>query len=299
MSGSEPKLHHYVPQFHLRRFANSDGQIWAWNKHTDAIFPTSPAGIAAEKHFYRMTDLAEQGHDPLTMEKQLSQIEGDTSLITDQWLGWLRECRPGDKIPIPKVNRGIVAQYVALQFLRTADTREILSALIERPEGGAKPSEDEQRRVHTSMLWDLALVKSLSEQIRKSIWIFGRNETSTPFLTSDNPVTFKTSDNKMWLKVGVVSPDTYVTFPMASDIVMYCYQKRGPYAKLGKFNNALSPVKFTKQLVESDNSGQVFMAGRFVISPTNDFEFAREFLKYEQSQGGSALESWIAGNHRS
>lgn len=139
------------------------------------------------------------------------------------------------------------------------------------------------------MLRNLKFVRSLSKQIRKSNWVFGRNETSTPFLTSDNPVTFKTSDNKIWLKIGVVSPDTYVTFPLAPDVVMYCYQKSGPYAKLGKFNNTLSPVKFAKQLVESDNSGQVFMAGRFVISPTNDFEYAREFLKYERSQGGVAM----------
>lgn len=285
MNGSEPKLHHYVPQFHLRRFANDTGHLWAWNKHTDAVFPISPGGIAAEKHFYKMADLAEQGHDPLTMEKQFSEIEGDTSPITDQWLGWLREGKTGDKIDIPIVNREIVSQYIALQFLRTADARDILSALIEKPEGAPRPSADEQRRAHTSLLWDLGLVKSLSDQIRKSIWIFGRNKTSTPFLTSDNPVIFKTSDNKMWLKVGVVSPDTYVTFPLAPDIVMYCYQRRGPYGKLGKFNDTLSPVKFTKRLVESDNSGQVFKATRFVISPTDDFTFARGFLQYAKSQG--------------
>ena len=290
MSASEPKLHHYVPQFHLRRFANDVGQIWVWNKKTDKSFPTSPGGVAAEKHFYKMTDLAEQGLDPMTMEKQLADMEGQTALITDQWLSWLRECESGDRISIPAINREIVAQYIALQFLRTADTRDILSAMIQRPEG-AEPSEDEKRRAHTLLLWDPQIVRKLTAQIAKSIWIFGRNETSTPFLTSDNPVTFKTSDNRMWLKAAVLSPDTYVIFPLAPDIVMYCYQRKGQYKTLRKFNNQLSPVKFTKELVNSDNGGQIFMSGRFVISPVDDFAYAREFLKFARSQGYTALNS--------
>lgn len=93
MSGNEPKLHHYVPQFHLRRFANADGQIWVWNKQTDKSFPTSPNGIAAEKHFYKMTDLAEQGHDPLMMEKQLSDMEGK---VKNQEIAVVHECTDGE-----------------------------------------------------------------------------------------------------------------------------------------------------------------------------------------------------------
>jgi hypothetical protein len=32
-------------------------------------------------------------------------------------------------------------------------------------------------------------------------------------------------------------------------------------------------------MVEHENAGQVFMAGRFVISPVDDFKFAREFAQ--------------------
>jgi hypothetical protein len=43
-------------------------------------------------------------------------MEGQMSLITDQWLNWLREIEPGEKIQIPKPNREIVSMFMAVQF---------------------------------------------------------------------------------------------------------------------------------------------------------------------------------------
>ena len=81
----EPKLHHYVPQFHLRRFADSCGRLWVWDRDRDRAFQSKPYSIAAEKHFYHLTELAENGYDPLTMEKQFANIEGEVATITAQW----------------------------------------------------------------------------------------------------------------------------------------------------------------------------------------------------------------------
>jgi hypothetical protein len=44
-----------------------------------------------------------------------------------------------------------------------------------------------------------------------------------------------------------------------------------------RFDRSLSVVTMTPEMVESENSGQVFMASRFIISPKNDFRHAREF----------------------
>jgi Protein of unknown function (DUF4238) len=91
---SAPKLHHYVPQFHLRRFADASGRLWVWDKASDRVFGTMPGGIAAETQFYRLTQYEAEGHDPLTMEKQLSVLEGEVAKITDQWLEWLPNMAP-------------------------------------------------------------------------------------------------------------------------------------------------------------------------------------------------------------
>jgi len=126
---TDPRRHHYVPQFHQRRFAGADGRLWVWDKTADRVFQTTPGSIAVEADFYRLREFEKLGRDPFTMEKQLSEMEGQMSLITEQWLGWLRAIEPGQRIEIPELNRDIVARFMAVQFLRTADTRDILDAI--------------------------------------------------------------------------------------------------------------------------------------------------------------------------
>lgn len=206
-----PKLHHYVPQFHLRRFADVSGRLWAWDKQNDRIFQTSPGAVAAENQFYRLTQYEEEGNDPLAMEKQLSEMESEVSLITDQWLEWLQQMESLKKLPIPRINRWIVARYLAVQILRTLDTRELLSALVEL-ERGAPISADEARELHTELMWDPCMVRGLTKRFMRSFWIFARNDSETPFVTSDNPVMFRSPDNRRWVKSIALVPGAYLVF---------------------------------------------------------------------------------------
>lgn len=121
------------------------------------------------------------------MEKQFSELEGEVSLITEQWLGWLAAVAPGEKIEIPGRNRKLVSLYIALQFLRTADAKETLCLFHEEP---ALSAED-KTRLHTELLWDLEFVNRIAAFIENAIWIFGRNLSGIPLFTSDNPVAFK------------------------------------------------------------------------------------------------------------
>lgn len=210
------------------------------------------------------------------MEKQLADLEGEVALITTQWLGWLRSIPRGEKIPIPRINRKIVSNFIALQFLRTADTRDTLAALIE-DDTGIPLSPMKRRVAHTELIWDDAVLGKLASRIRRSSWIFARNETATPFITSDNPVAFRTGDNARWRKAGVYEAQTYVVFPLAPDLMMYCHPREGRHKALRPFDRTLSPVVFSDEMVEAENSGQVFMASRFVISCRADFSFERAF----------------------
>jgi hypothetical protein len=274
-----PKLHHYVPQFYLRRFTDASGQLWLWDRDRDRVFHTRPERIAAENDFYRHDELAAAGHDPLVMEKQFSQLEGEAAAITGQWLEWLREMKPMEKVEIPDINRELVSLYIALQFLRTADARDILAAFAEQEVYGKPVSGTEKRLLHLEMLWNNGTYRTLAERIKNATWLFGRNTTATPFITSDNPVAFRTGDNSMWLKIGMYSNGTYSVFPMAPDIVMYCHPKEPPWDKLGKLDCCLSPVTFAEGMVENENTGQVFMASRFVVSLRDGFDHEREFAK--------------------
>jgi hypothetical protein len=197
-----PRLHHYVPQFYLRRFANADGKFWAWDKPRDRTFLATPKTIAAETDFYWLHAFERMGHDPLTMERQLSDLEGEAALITAQWLSWTDLMAAGETIPIPTPNREIIARYIALQFLRTADTKETLGMMYELDHPGETLTEKDRTGLHTRLLWNLKTLEKFEKHIAEAIWVFGRNKTATPFWTSDNPVAFKTGNNKMWLKTA-------------------------------------------------------------------------------------------------
>jgi len=168
---AEPRRHHYVPQFYLRRFSDERELFWVWDKTTDRVFRSSPSSIAVEGDFYKIHDFVPLGHDPYLMEKQLAGIDGETSIITGQWIDWLRRIKPMDKIEIPAVNRQIVSRFIALQYLRTADTKEILGAIYQTdfPE---KPFDDSERsRLHTDALWNLETVNGIAAHIENSVWV--------------------------------------------------------------------------------------------------------------------------------
>jgi len=274
-----PKLHHYVPQFYLRRFADDSGRLWVWERDQDRIFRTQSNNLAAESKFYWHEELESKGHDPLTIEKQFSELEGDAAQITGQWLVALRNMKPLEKVDIPEADRERVSLYIALQFLRTADHRDILAKFVEQKMYGGPVTPSEKRLLHLDLLWTDSIYMQLADRIRDASWLFARNATSTPFITSDNPVAFRTGDNAMWLKAGIYSDGTYSVFPMAPDIVMYCYPKEPPWDKADRLDCCLSPVSWTDEMVESENGAQVLMASRFVISSRDSFDQEREFAK--------------------
>lgn len=274
----DPKLHHYVPQFHLRRFANDAGRVWIWNKSNDKTFQTSPVNIAAERQFYRLTDLEEAGHDPLAMEKQLSELEGQVSQITAQWLSWLRDTPPQTKIEIPRQNREIFALFLSIQYLRTLDMREILAALADLRGGG--PASNDPRQLHTALMWDDETVESLTSHFIDSTWIFALNTSDTSFVTSDNPVAFRTSNNRQWVKAGILASEgIYAVYPMAPDIILYCYPSFAPYENLRRFGDCLSPIAFSTEMARNENTGQVFSATRFLVAKANNFDSERDFAQ--------------------
>jgi hypothetical protein len=213
------------------------------------------------------------------MERQLADLEGEVSRITDQWLGWLRSMEPGEAIPIPPENRQLVALFIAVQYLRTAETRSILAALASPDPESDLPDAAEQRRLHMALIWDEPVFTSIANRIRESTWIFARNESDHGFVTSDHPVAFKTGDNRVWIKMGLFLEGAYAVFPWAPDLIMYCHPNEGKWANIKVFDRCLSPVPIDAEMADHENGGQVFGATRFVISSRNDFTFPREFKR--------------------
>jgi hypothetical protein len=285
---SEPKLHHFVPRFHLARFADNKGRIWTFDKKAGKAFASSPKGLAAEKNFYKLPELVEIGIDPLFLERQFAKIEGEACNTTSCWLSQLHA---SNEVAIPDVTRQIMSDFLALQFFRTAEARELLKLFAEAE--GVYPQgidADEARSLHATLLCRFGdgkgIVADFAKRIYDSIWIFAKNNSGTSFITSDTPVQLKTGDNRVWLKgPGMFAPGVYVVFPITPTIILYC-KERTYWKKLEPFQNHLSPVAFTPDMVEHENSGQVGMSRRFVFAPENSFDSAKALLADMDSQPG-------------
>jgi hypothetical protein len=211
----------------------------------------------------------------LTLEAQFSSLEGNVAMVTNQWLEWIRAGGLGDQIWIPEENRAEVSLFLAVQLVRTAETRSILEVIAHRE--GAPLGERDLRRAHLDVIWDEELVTGLKERFHDSIWVFSRTCSAVPLVTSDNPLALRSGDNRMWLKVGAFGEGTYVNFALSPDVILYCYPRESRWKSLERFDCRISPVELDEGLTRNENTAHVFLASRFVISPTSDFQAERAF----------------------
>ena len=73
---TQPRKHHYVPQFYLAGFTkndNKDGRLFVFDIQQKKSWASTPKRTAHKRDFYRVE--AGAGGDPMAIEKALSQLE--------------------------------------------------------------------------------------------------------------------------------------------------------------------------------------------------------------------------------
>jgi len=115
MSG-EQKRHHVVPEFYLRRFANAHERITVMRRgekpHTTHV---RNAGVIGK--FNTVTD--PEGNPSLAVERMFADFEGRAKPI-------IEAIAETGNIPMHQP-RSLLAQYMALQYTRTPEWRDILN----------------------------------------------------------------------------------------------------------------------------------------------------------------------------
>jgi hypothetical protein len=109
MKQNEPWRHHYVPQLLLKRFAQADGMLWAYDSKNNKTFCAPPKDMAVEGNFYGNADI----------ERWLAkQIDGPVG----EALGVLLAKRP---LSTEQVRAFFM--FVAAQMLRTPSNLQRLA----------------------------------------------------------------------------------------------------------------------------------------------------------------------------
>ena len=261
-------LQHFVPQFYLRRFTGQDGLLWVYDKDTDRIFSSTPRNLAAERGFYA---LPVGFPDPLLLESQLSDLEEQAALITEEWLNQLAS---GNSVDIPDINREIMSLYFTIQLLRTSEARTLFIQGIESPE--ITSGDDEvHRAAHIALLWNDKIVDEISTWIHSCTWTFRMNAKSKSLYTSDDPVKVRSSTRHLtWAQTS--ERGAYLITPLTPRILMYCFEPQW-WSTLKRFDCQMVPAPLEDRLVTDANTQQVAHARRFVFSDREDFSLARDF----------------------
>ena len=284
------KSHHIVPQFYLKRFLSRRGRLWVLDKVAMRTFEANTRHAACVNAFYELPTSPEPASiDPAFMERQFSRVEAEAARVIGNLL---RQVESTPAVALDEEARNSLSLFIVLQALRTLEARSVLIELFELMSAGdsnAPPrprSSHDQAALHASLLWDDKHVGALVDRVAGRAWIVGVNNSGRGFLTSDHPVLMKTADSRAWVVNTLVHPTLdaaltndgdYIVFPLSPRCVLYCYD-RTRYPALAKLDLTVSPVVFTPDMVDHENSGQIGVSTRFVFSSDGDFGFARQFI---------------------
>lgn len=134
---NEPILQHLVPQWYLRRFADSKNRIRRINKDGSINEVRSIKRIAAERNFYTFD---EEGMPSFAFEEALSVIEGRAAGATRRMVR--------DGFPLREMDRDALSFFLAMQIERGRYSREWLDGFMDWALSTVDPTETRRDSIH-------------------------------------------------------------------------------------------------------------------------------------------------------
>lgn len=114
------RRHHYIPRFHLNRFAN-DGRTYVFDRQSGKTRHAGVGDVAIQKDLYRI-DVPDMGRDAL--EIALSEIESAASHV-------LRDVEKNQQMPAREEDLRTLFYFVAMQAVRIPQQRNNVDAALQ------------------------------------------------------------------------------------------------------------------------------------------------------------------------
>jgi hypothetical protein len=284
---------HYVPQFLLRRFCNSDGRLHVFDKWSNSSFVSSTRNVASEKGFYDLKLYGEVvSFEPLLCAFEDSALDALNSVVEHNSLAVLSGS-----------DRLNVAYFLAVQTLRTRAEREMLAQMDQGmrdsfPSKGIRPEDlpadffrnDEQLKADSIMY--LQMAEEIAPHLLAKDWCLNISQPGAKFFVSDHPVVRRNfyPPAPFMGNNGIASEGIQIYFPLSADL-MLCLLCRSLVRPFREKQTALaSPIPILEAIdtgnafvipsecVTYCNSLQVAYSHRFVFSCNGNFSLATEML---------------------
>ena len=195
------KDQHTVSRCYLKRFANAQLRFFSFNKVYGKPSHGGTRSATVQEYFYDLhpATLTDPNADVQWVEKTFSILENRYEEVLASAV------READAGTITYETGSSLAQFIALQWMRTIGRRadlleaeqKAMQATIEKWYAENAPGVTPRKfkrgvgyeaGLHANLMFDEAAVIGIAENFWNLYWIVGRNTTSQPFYTSDDPV---------------------------------------------------------------------------------------------------------------
>lgn len=290
------KNQHYVPRMYLKNFTYRKNKIYAFDKIKLNTISKDIRKVACEKYFYDVNEVDEITKKKQFIENHFQPLEDTTATVLRNLLSKLNKNGNKNEIIMTLQQRGILAQFIAYQFIRTKGNRQFLVEFIEKytheylqecitndnPDLSnvsfdINLKKDKHKILHAMALLNPEIIQQISEILFNHIWIIKKNRTYNKFYTSDNPVTIKgylKEQNTGITLSGMDDKGVVVVFPISPYYIFLLYE-RITFKKLEQFDSTLFTVKNTQE-VDDYNLLQIQNSSRYVFSKDSNFNFVHK-----------------------
>lgn len=274
------KMQHYVPKVYLRNFSfdQKSGEyfVYCFDKTTSKTFSVNISNIACERFF---NDI--DGDDDQTIEKLLCRYEGAYADV-------YRKIVQNENLKcLNSHERTSLAFFFSIQYFRTKEQRMsyhdlvyYIKDVLTRQCPSESLREDLESCCGESVLKEghltvfMEVVPEMARTVLAMKWTLCKNTTTMPFWTSDNPVVMdNSSENENDRYLGYHCPGIEIYLPLNSHYYLaICDPEK--YHMLPEImeTNSTENVIF-------NNCLELTQSTRFIFSDTNDFSYAKKFLK--------------------
>jgi hypothetical protein len=294
------KRQHYVPQSYLSRFARKE-RLFAFDKPSRSSYPTNVLDIAAERFFYDLPELDRLAGIVQSLEKFFHGFEQAGSQAIARIIA---AADNRDATPIKEDDRIDLAIYLAVQFLRTKETRTLLvqtNELVHKelflrhleemhpelakyrdaitlttiPEG--------ETALHAQILLDSDFREKITEALYLRSWILLQCGEGEVLYTSDHPVVAHSDYlSNAYGRGGLLSRASEVSIPLNSSYALLLVDPEF-YPASAAQQGSIQTMR--TETVTYQNHLQVRYAYRQVYCEVNDFSLAEEMVNESPELG--------------
>ncbi len=294
------KKQHYVPRSYLLRFSRR-GKLFAFDKSSGRSFPTNVKDVASERMFYDLPALDIALGELQALEKSFQGLEQAGS---DAIARVIEAADRAESSPINERDRIDLAIYLAVQFIRTKETRtfivqtnELIHAkLLDRLLNDDHPELamyrdaiklttplENQIALHASLILDQEWREEIAQALYLRSWVLLRCADGDILYTSDHPVVAHSDRmSRDYGRGGLLSKSSVVNFPLSSRYVLLLVDPEF-YPSLNMLNGTVQAMN--AENLTYQNHLQVRYAYRQVYCEQMRFSLAETMLNENLALG--------------